>query len=153
MEGVLCYLTPSSRGLGHRPFTAVTPVQIWLGSPIYLIEGSKMKYLQYLNDLAPGRKTYKLQTNLNRIDLLAYRYDTTSTSANPMQSRHINAMMRAYFLRKGFLMAVAQADPRILKPIYQDMKGNEVAPPSLFATARPPSLTRTGKNFITSKLR
>ena len=32
---VLCYQSPSSRGLGHRPFTAVTGVRIPLGTPIF----------------------------------------------------------------------------------------------------------------------
>ena len=34
--GIYCafkMMTPSSRGLGHRPFTAVTGVRIPLGSP------------------------------------------------------------------------------------------------------------------------
>ncbi len=32
-------MTPSSRGLGHRPFTAVTGVRIPVGSPIKTTEG------------------------------------------------------------------------------------------------------------------
>ena len=34
------FVTLSSRGLGHRPFTAVTRVRIPLGSPLFFLAGA-----------------------------------------------------------------------------------------------------------------
>jgi len=41
------FRSPSSRGLGHRPFTAVTPVRIRLGMPV-TAKGSGSKKLESL---------------------------------------------------------------------------------------------------------
>ena len=35
--------SPSSRGLGHRPFTAVTGVRIPLGTPLFIVRGFFMR--------------------------------------------------------------------------------------------------------------
>ena len=38
-------MTPSSRGLGHRPFTAVTRVRLPLGSPKFKERFSRLSFL------------------------------------------------------------------------------------------------------------
>ena len=38
--------TPSSRGLGHRPFTAVTGVRIPVGSPFHFFRGLQFVHIE-----------------------------------------------------------------------------------------------------------
>jgi len=93
-----------------------------------------MKYLQYLNDLAPGRKTYALTANPDGIDFVAYRHDTASNNGPySAQERQINAMMRGYFLRKGFIASIWQDNPDILVPIYKNGADRQVFPHSIQA--------------------
>ena len=54
LAGVTTYLAPSSSGLGHRPFTAATRVQISPGSPPVLTGSIGKAKIPAINKCAVG---------------------------------------------------------------------------------------------------
>ncbi len=88
--------------------------------------------MQYMKrdtaDLQSGNTTYVMQHFGTGVKFFAYTGDT-ALGVDKNGLRH-NAQIRGYFLRKGFIDAIKEADPNVVTPVYKDNDDNPVFPAS-----------------------
>ena len=74
-------MPPSSRGLGHRPFTPATAVRIRLGVPSFKTDEAEQPTEELLGELSAYEKVGLFQRSVNK--KTAYRYQGNRINHEP----------------------------------------------------------------------